>query len=262
MISLKTNSSITVDMMQPYNQPRFVRLMMLTFSVCISWAGVVSAIDHVDQQLLDGLRSRGLYGTAIHYCNEQLDVEEISPRDEGIWTVELIRTHADHGLNLPSTDRESAWTMAQEATTAYIAANPESPFSIHVRLQGALAEKSKGELLRHESAIAIDQQKAIDASRTALRAAIRSLTELERDLPGIIAKLNSAPRDDLSEAELLSVQINTQYHLAHALLQQALTYGGNQSDRLLGVDRCLKRLDAPIAQLDERDELFLSLIHI
>jgi len=247
-------------MIQPNNQPRLVRLMMLTFSVCTFWAGVVSAIDHVDQQLLDGLRSRGLYGTAIHYCNEQLAVEEIPPRDEAIWTVELIRTHADHGLNLPSTDRQSAWSMAHEATAAYIAANPESPFSVHVRLQGALAEKSKGELLRHESAIAINPQKAIDASRTALRAAIRSLTELERDLPDIIAKFNAAPRDDLSEAELLSVQINTQYHLAHALLQQALTYGANQSDRLLGVDRCLKRLDVPLAQLDERDSLFGDIV--
>ena len=247
-------------MMHTHNQPRLVRLMMLTFIVCFAWAGAVSAIDHVDQQLLHGLRSRGLFGTAIHYCNEQLAAEEILPRDEAIWTVELIRTHSDHGLNLPSSDRSSAWRMASEATSAYIAANPESPFSVHVRLQGALAEKSKGELLRHESAIAVDQQKAIDASRTALRAAIRSLTGLERDLPDIIAELNASPRDDLSEAELLSVQINSKYHLAHALLQQALTYGAKQSDRLLGVDRCLKRLDAPLAQLDERDSLFGDIV--
>lgn len=246
--------------MYKQSQTNLIRSLVIALAMLPALSGIADALDHIDQQLLNGLRARGLFETAVHYCNEQLAADEIAPRDAAIWTVELIRTHADHGMNLASIERESAWSKARDVTEDFLVANPESLFAGHVKLQGALAEKSKGELLRHESAIANDKDKAINLSRTALRAAIRSLTELERELPDFIARLNAAPREDLNEAELLSVQINTQYHLAHCLLQQALTYGPTQSDRLLGVDRCLKRLDEPLAQLDERDSLFGDIV--
>ena len=209
-----------------------------------------------DGQLLKGLRQRGLFEAARHHCQARLEIPGISMTQRTEWTMEWIRTHAQHALSLPADTRPGEWQQARKVAADYLQRYPRSPQRALVQVQDALTALARGELLQQEATVAFKPAETLEAARGSLREAVRGLEQLDatlsRTIPG---SSNQAGQDAISRDRLMALQYHVQYQLARAYRNQALCYPDRSADRIAALQKALDQLAKPLTQLAKDDVL-------
>jgi|GEM_PF-338972 len=187
---------------------------------------------------LDGLRGRRLYVLAERYCESQLTGSELDERRRAELVVELSRTLAEHALAVPPGEALPLWERAGEVTRVYAEKFPHSPRLILVRLQGALARLAEGEAARFDAHDDFPSP-AMEDARRILRDAIGQLEEVAK-LVATGLRQQASPRmtsDELTTAELQSLELNVHLEMARALRNQAECYPPTSADRINSLTR-------------------------
>ena len=230
---------------------RFLRLL----PVGVAWlVGLVALVSQAaaatdDDAFLSGLRSRRLYELAEKYCTDRLAGEDLDASRRANLTIELSRTLAEHALDAPKKDAAPLWRQATDVVDRFVAAHPRSARLMLVRLQGALALAAQGKAARL-SAAANDNAPATVA-RDVLRRAIGELRKLNQQIETELRQRGRAADapGQLATAELQSLQLNVQYELGRALMDQALCYPPASPDRI----NALSQASAALAAVTRQD---------
>jgi hypothetical protein len=234
-------------------------LPMILVSLVLQ-AGLVTA-QSADKNLLDGLRKRGLFELARHHCQQQLEDSQDGSRQQVKWTIQLMRTRAAEAQQAGRQHRDELWSQAGEVAAGFIQQHGDHPRRILVQVHAALILLARGELERFEAEVAPDRAEAMQKPQQGLRAAIRQLEQLERELTPLIPQ---APRRAegavLTAVELVSLQNNVRYQLGRAYRNQALSYPAGGIDRIAALQRATARLEKPLTQLAEDDPLTVDVI--
>jgi tetratricopeptide (TPR) repeat protein len=192
---------------------------------------------------LDGLRGRRLYGLAEKYCEDRLTGMELDDRQRTELVVELSRTLAEHALAEQPGSALPLWERAGEEARVYAEKFPQSSRLILVRLQGALVRLAEGEAARldaHEDY----PSPAMEDARRILRDAISQLEEVAKLVATGLRQVGT-PRmanDELTTAELQSLELNVHLELARALRNQAECYAPASADRINSLTRASEAL--------------------
>ncbi len=187
---------------------------------------------------LEGLRGRGLYELAEKSCENRLTQTELDERQRTDVVVELLRTLTEHALAVPPGDALPLWERAAQIAQAYAEKYSQSPRLLLVRTQEAVGRLAEGQIARydaHEDYAA----PAMEDARRVLRDAINRLEEVAK-LVASGLRQQGTPRmtgDELTVAELQSLELNVQLELARALRNQAECYPPASADRLNSLTR-------------------------
>ncbi len=187
---------------------------------------------------LDGLRGRRLYAMAGRYCEGRLTGTELDERQRADLIVELSRTLAEHAVSVPPGEALPLWERADEVTRVYAEKFPQSPRLILVGLQGALARLAEGEAARFDAHDDFPSP-AMEDARRILRDAIGQLEEVAK-LVATGLRQQASPRmtsDELTTAELQSLELNVHLEMARALRNQAECYPPTSADRINSLTR-------------------------
>ncbi len=210
-----------------------------------------------DERLLDGLRRRRLFDLASSYCKDRLQSDSLSNVERISLTIELVRTQASRAVNLPPTERDSAWKQAHDVCNQFLARHAGHPRVVLIRVQDALTHLARGQLLRQEMEAGAGGPKARDLALTAIRSAASQLAEVDKYLTREIPLRNRTdPKtDELSAEELLTLQNNVRFQLARAYRNRAACYEKGSDDRIDALTRVLEQHKTLLAKLAENDPL-------
>ncbi len=225
--------------------------------VLIALAAVLSAAaaeSDDDGRFLAGLRQRRLFELAENYCRRELDRPDLTPLRQASLVVELSATLADQAVYTAPAQREPLWQQAWQVTEQFAAAHPQHPRRVLVRVQGAIALVTRGELARQEAEVVSPAEPLRQEALTHLRRAIRLLEELADEAREQLRQSSPPGRGTPAQGELSPHQWSTlgekiQYQLARALRNQALCYPAESPDRANSLTQAVKLLDV-LARLD------------
>ena len=165
--------------------------------------------------------------------------------------VELSRTLAEHALAVPPGEALPLWERAGEVTRVYAEKFPQSPRLILARLQGAIARLAEGEAARFDAHEDYPSP-AMEDARRILRDAIGQLEEVAK-LVATGLRQQASPRmtsDELTTAELQSLELNVHLEMARALRNQAECYPPTSADRINSLTRAGEALVGALAAQD------------
>jgi hypothetical protein len=205
----------------------------------------------LDERFLAGLRSRRLFELAEAYCRRQLERGDLSDDRRAELVIELARTLAAQAIDSPRLSRDPLWRQADEAIDAFQRAHPRSPQTLALELQKALLALARGENERQEAEIGGLQRDSLEPARKSLRQAIALFKQLDETTKLELtrrARAQKAEPGEWSSAQLLSLQTNLRFQLARALVNQALCYLPDSSDRIGALSEA-KQILEPLAQL-------------
>jgi hypothetical protein len=197
-----------------------------------------------DARFLEGLRQRRLFELAEKHCQDLLADTRLDEHRRAEATIELSRTLAQHALESPPADQAALWRRARAVVDEFAKAHPQSPQLLLVRAQGALAALLQGEEGR-DVAQFDSRREALDEARQVLRVACDQLRKLQAD---VAAAIKRQPRgvpptqDQLSTAQLLSLEMHVRHELARGLTNQGLCYPAHGADRVNSLTQALELL--------------------
>ena len=232
----------------------------LAVGLLVSSSGLVGA-DHLieteDSQFLEGLRKRGLFQIAQSHCQRHLETPGLSMLERTEWTIEWIRTHAQHALSLPADARPRQWQAARKVASDYLQRYPRYPQRMLVEVQDALTLLARGELLRQEAAISLQPQQGREAALETLRMAVRLLEKIDATLNKMIPTAPDKTGEDgnFSQRRWISLQVHVQFQLARAFRNQGLCYPQRSDDQMAALQKALNQLAKPLTQLAPDDTL-------
>ena len=233
---------------------------ILAFLVLFCCCVTACADPQDETALLEGLQQRGLFSLVEYQCRSKINDPASSARTRMEWTVHLINAFSQNALRHPSDQREPYWKRARDTAADFVAKHPNDPLVIPVKLQAALVLSANGELLRLESTISKSAGVQREYSREQLRLATRALSELDIEIRDFLSQVNQeATEDQLSQAELLSIQQNLQYQLARTYRNQANTYADGTNDQIASLQRAITALKKPLTQLADEDPLVANI---
>lgn len=205
-----------------------------------------------DVRFLEGLRARGQFWLARQYCLHRLAEPGIDERARADLVIELSRTAADWAVQSPPDERAPLWEQAIRSAEEFAAAQPRHPGLLLVRFQGALAALARGELAREEADLTRSAE-ATQAAQTALREAIRLLSDIGQDLQKNLAERSrpgaGTDPEALSADALNGLAYRVEYELARGLRNQGQSYPPGSADRTSALSQAVERLD-PLADLE------------
>jgi len=204
-----------------------------------------------DQRFLAGLRARGLYELAEAYCRELLGRKELDEQRRAELTIELVRALTERAAVTPAEKRDAIWQEVDEVVDRFVRTQADNPRLVLVRLQGAIAELTRGELARQEAYLAADAEPLLEEARPHLRQAIKLLRSLHEQVRRQWTQQNLAGLPEqgrLSADRLQAVSNHIQYELARALRNQAQCYPADSPDAANALTQAVKLLE-PLAAL-------------
>ena len=220
------------------------------------------AAESDDSRFLDGLRSRRQFSLAAAFCRQRLQATELAPAQEAQVVVELLRILSEQALHAHSDDRDAFWQGVENVAHDFLNQHRQAPHSILVEVQVALADLARGELARIESELATSAEQSLESARQRLRAATRSLEEIDTAIGSRIgASLQGVGRgQDIEQEELRNLRLHVQRQLARALRNQALCYPEHSADRLAALTAAVNQLQAPLAARAASDSVGSELL--
>jgi hypothetical protein len=203
-----------------------------------------------EDRFLEGLRQRRLFELAEVYCERRLAEQQLSESERGLLVVELIRCLAEHAANARPDERVRLWEQARHTAAKFLADYPQHPRRILIRMQDALTVLAQGELARMESELGVAGATPVAEARTAIREAVKLLTNIEQELDERIALHNDLrPAEDLSIAELRALQQNVRFQKARALQNLGLSYPAKSADRKSQLSQAQEQLGTALLQV-------------
>ena len=232
---------------------------ILAFLVLFCCCVTACADPQDETALLEGLQQRGLFSLVEYQCRSKINDPASSANQNGM-DGSLINAFSQNALRHPSDQREPYWKRARDTAADFVAKHPNDPLVIPVKLQAALVLSANGELLRLESTISKSAGVQREYSRDQLRLATRALSELDIEIRDFLPQVNQeATEDQLSQAELLSIQQNLQYQFARTYRNQANTYADGTNDQIASLQRAITALKKPLTQLADEDPLVANI---
>ena len=219
----------------------------------------IASFDH-EVDYVTALRKRGLHRLAALQCEQLASLDLSATQRVGV-NVQLSKTLTDHALNSRSPQREELWQQATGLLQKEIGLTQEPASRVLLELQLGLTMLEQAAWSRRESEIRAANDEDWLPARAQIRAAIKQLKAVEESLTEL--KRRSAGRDaNLSSSELAELQRNTNYALARAYRNQAISYSTNSTsdantisnDQVSALTQALKYLD-PLANDTVVDEV-------
>lgn len=210
-----------------------------------------------DAQLLDGLRQRQLFALAETWCRRQLERSDLDARRRAELVTELSRTYVEHALGTRPEQREPLWRQARQTVDDYLARHADDPWAGLARVQLGLVHLAHGELLRQEAELVAGGDDRFGPARAELRAAVGALRDAAAKVEQQLREVQLAPRrrdQEVTAAELVSLERNVRYQLARAHRNQGQSYPHGSADRVSAVQQALELL-GPLSELDPSDAL-------
>lgn len=235
-------------------------------TICILIAAILYALPQAvwadferdrEQRFINGLLERRLFRLAESYCRQQLEADDLAYEQRTRLMLEIIRCQTGHAVNSPPGSRDVHWKHAHDTAADFLRQYAGQPRLILIRVQDALTHLTRGELLRQEAELLAIPGDAAEQSRGALRQAVRSLDECEKELTREIplrTRGNLRP-GQLAADELISLRHDVLFQLARAYRNQALCYPAGSDDRLAGLTQAVEQLNRALTQIHEGDPL-------
>jgi tetratricopeptide (TPR) repeat protein len=186
-----------------------------------------------DERFLAGLSERRLYDLAEAFCRRKLAKADANDERRARLTIELARAIAARALDSPRDERERLWKEAFGVLADYRARYPDGGFASLVEYHRAVLQLEQAEILRQEAELAGGDGRATSSARRRVRAAIKSLRELDESLADLARSPNGArdPATGLTKPQIASLASHTRYQLGRAFRNQAETYAAGSADR-------------------------------
>ncbi len=221
-------------------------LLLLMFCGNVAFAGLA------DERFMARLRERQLYRLACQYCRGRLAEETLPDARRTDLTIELARSLAEWAVASPPAEREARWKEALEVLHGDLQNRPANPRAMLLRLQAAHVHLARGELVREEARLAVDQRPLLAEARAELRTVVRLLRRLDEEIGAAIRKRDANGR--FSADQLASLEKNVRYETARALRNQGECFAAESADRANSAAQAGELLD-PLTRLDARDPL-------
>ncbi len=214
-----------------------------------------------EQRMAAGLRARMLYDLADLYCAERLQRGELSAIDEANLVIETIQTQTARAISTPPAERAAAWERAQTLGTAFLAAHPEHPRRLLIRVQQGLAGLAEARLALQELAVRAETGVTSELALERLRAARSEfdaiLRELRSELPAAPAKRDDSGR--LTNLQLQALQANVEFQIGSCHLLRGELYDQDKlADRLDAFSSAEKSFDNVLKVTDAEGSLWYS----
>jgi hypothetical protein len=223
-------------------------------------AGGPLAAQPSEVAFVEGLRQRRLYDLAAAHCQERLARLALGAPERADWTVELIRTLAEHAAAAPPSQRAALWKQAHQAAADFLQQVPTHPRAVLVRVQQALTFLAEGETGQKmwEASLASPEER--EAARQVLRQASNLLEEiaerLRQEIP--LRHRSPPPAGGLSVAALENLALQVQQQLARAQRRRALLFEAESDDRLALLAAAAASLQALRSRLADNHPLCSS----
>lgn len=196
------------------------------------------------------LRDRGLYRLSAAQCKELLQDSQLSKDAELRIGIELSKTFAAHALNSRPPAREQYWEQSVAVLEQASQRELTQGSQILLQTQRALTVLQQAEWTRRESEIQASQEADWQPARAQIRKAIQQLKAIQTTLQSPRVRAGST---DLSATRADELLRNTQFQLARAYRNQALTYTARR-DRVNSLTQAIELLQ-PIATSTVMDDL-------
>lgn len=208
--------------------------------------GVVAQTAKTDDQvLIEGLRTRHLFQLAEKQIADRIANPEISELDRGNLIIELIQTRVAAAIQAPPAQGPSMWKSAYAAGNDFLRNNPH-PREILIRVQIELARLTEGKFLSQQLAAGVRGNDLRSSALQSIANSRRGLEQIERDIDRLIPQAQRAngDSDQLTVAELTSLQRNIRYQIANCNIQSAKLFpADDQLNRIDALQQVMKRLD-------------------
>lgn len=225
--------------------------------VLLIWcaAPMLIAAASPDEEFLQGLRTRRLFELAEKYCREKLTDQQLAASDRSLFTLELIRTYAEHAANAEPAARNALWKQADDTAVEFMRNAPQHPQILLIKTQQALVVLARGEMARLEAEVSADPARAVAEAREVIRQASRLLDSLEAEVTAAATTAKRAGRTpaDLTAEELDSLLNNVRFHRARAARNQALSYPEGSPDRLAALNSAIGDLEVSLREVPADD---------
>jgi hypothetical protein len=244
-----------------------IRLTHTPAAGCLVWLLIlVSAVgsvaaDEDDARFVEGLRQRHLFRLAEDFCRQRLADQTLSETQRLELAVDLVRCLASHAASVPPADRPPLWEQARQTAADFQRENPASPRLVLLQIQDALTLLARGEQLREESELLPNGASLAESAKQVLRsasAAFESVAEyLAREIP-LRHRTDERP-NELSAAELISLQHQVRYHQARAARNRALCYPADSDDRIAMLTQAIDVLKDALTQISAQEPMAVRL---
>ncbi len=184
-----------------------------------------------DQRFAAGLRERRLYELSATFCRQRLAVSAIDPLEQTDLVVQLAQSLVARANALEMIRQQAAWDEARDALADFLREHPDHPRREVIVVQHALTLLARGQSLRQEWEISTGQADLKSFAAKTLRDAVGELEAAQRLIADDLLPRRQRQRRDneLSTAQLLTLQNNIQFQLAQCHLNSALLYGDDEN---------------------------------
>ena len=146
-------------------------------SNCNAWQEIVEVDDR--QQLVQGLTSRRLFRLAETTCQRELSSKTLNTYEHAVWTVELIKVRTAVAASATGENRAAKWRSAEEIGRDFVEFFPDHPYLVMVKVQGALSNLARGQLMRQEIEVGMRPASDVSLAIEQLGNAIRKIDDTE-----------------------------------------------------------------------------------
>jgi len=236
---------------------RRLTFVFLCLIACHNDVAVADGTDpSTEVRFLTGLRQRQLFRLAEDFCLQQL-TQELTATSRAEFTIELIRTYAQHAIYSAPADRAPYWQKARDTAAQFLSEHAENPRRLLVQVQEALTLLARGELARQEAEIGRNPKEALATALVTVREAIRMLERLDRDITAQIPQSATTAQAAgvLTVDELIALRNNVRYQLARGFRNRALCYPAGSQDRIAALAAATETLDRILTEVGENDSL-------
>jgi len=196
--------------------------------------------------LIGGLRERRLLELADWHCQRLLARDDWTDTQWVQLTIERMKNSVAQAVRAAPDQRARYWDQAEQTASEFLQQNPQNVRGLLVRLQVALTQAYRGELLQQELTAEMVAPAELETHREeslqAFRQASTILSEIEREVLRLVPERSSRTlgAEELTADDLIKLNNQIRLQIAIASIGRAQLYP--PQDRLNRVDALLSVL--------------------
>ncbi len=239
-------------------------------AIAIAWLLLVLALPSqafgqtAEQRFAAGLRERRLYDLSATFCRQRLADPAIDPLEQTDLLLQLAQALVARANALEMNRQPVAWDEARKSLADFLREHPEHSRREVIVVQHALTLLARGQSLRQEWELSSGQSDLKSMASHTLRDAVGELDAAQKLIADdLLPRRQRQHREnELSIAQLLTLQNNIQFQLAQCHFNSALLYGDDEkSTQVDALTQIGERLDQ-LARRVQPDDPFRFQIEI
>ena len=222
--------------------------MACRFIFCLLISTVVDDFDH-ELHYVASLRQAQFFQLSNRHAEQLRARDGLTPPQRSQLVVEMSKTLAAQALNSRSPDRDTFWARSTSVLAEEARKQDDPASKLVLQAQQAFVFEQQSAWSVREAEIRSTHADDWKSARDQIRRAIKALKQVEQTLttPEI------RQQQSIPDAQIQSIQRNTQFKLGSAYLNQAIAYGDNSRDRTNALTQAMEYFQSLAAnrQIDE-----------